>query len=187
MIIFLLKFNKILFLIKIITEFSLLFYSSPVVQDGVKSKDKDTVQSKFLDCIVCGEPISNFDPDSLNDAVTCAKCKTPGLSLQVDSDGAKVLLRREYHCNLCYKYFSTKDRLEFHIMRHSENMDEFICSTCGKKLSTEQALFEHHLFVHKGARPHVCELCGKQYLLLFFFQFHFFNSKIFIVIHYIIL
>ncbi|XP_012251346.2 zinc finger protein 43-like [Athalia rosae] len=124
---------------------------------------EEVVEMKSVNCVLCGELVRGVDPNLINDAVTCANCEGPGLSLQVDSDGAKVISRRQYHCNMCNKHFTTKDRLEYHIMRHSENMDEFICSTCGKELSTEQALFEHYLFVHKGARPHVCELCGKSY------------------------
>ncbi|XP_015519432.2 zinc finger protein 208 isoform X1 [Neodiprion lecontei] len=124
---------------------------------------EEVVEMKSVNCVLCGEVVWGVDPNLINDAVTCASCEGPGLSLQVDSDGAKVISRRQYHCNMCNKHFTTKDRLEYHIMRHSENMDEFICSTCGKELSTEQALFEHYLFVHKGARPHVCELCGKSY------------------------
>lgn len=124
---------------------------------------EEVVEMKSVNCVLCGEVVWGVDPNLINDAVTCASCEGPGLSLQVDSDGAKVISRRQYHCNMCNKHFTTKDRLEYHIMRHSENMDEFVCSTCGKELSTEQALFEHYLFVHKGARPHVCELCGKSY------------------------
>lgn len=124
---------------------------------------EEVVEMKSVNCVLCGEVVWGVDPNLINDAVTCTSCEGPGLSLQVDSEGAKVISRRQYHCNMCNKHFTTKDRLEYHIMRHSENMDEFICSTCGKELSTEQALFEHYLFVHKGARPHVCELCGKSY------------------------
>ncbi|XP_015591273.1 zinc finger protein 43 isoform X2 [Cephus cinctus] len=124
---------------------------------------EEIIEIKSVNCVLCGEVVWGVDPNLINDAVTCSNCERPGLSLQVDSDGAKVISRRQYHCNMCNKHFTTKDRLEYHIMRHSENMEEFVCSTCGKELSTEQALFEHYLYVHKGARPHVCELCGKSY------------------------
>ncbi|XP_076225787.1 uncharacterized protein LOC143174765 isoform X2 [Nomia melanderi] len=125
-----------------------------------------TEQEQFsVNCNLCGKVISDFDPDAINDLVTCADCEDSTLSLMVDGNETKVISPRQYHCSQCPKHFVRKERLEFHEMRHNENMKEFICSTCGKDFRAENSLYEHYLFVHKGARPHICELCGKSFQL----------------------
>lgn len=116
-------------------------------------------------CNLCGKLISDLDPDAINDLVTCANCEDSTLSLVVDGNETKVISPRQYHCSKCPKHFVRKERLEFHEMRHNENMNEFVCSTCGKDFRAENSLYEHYLFVHKGARPHICELCGKSFQL----------------------
>lgn len=118
-----------------------------------------------VNCSLCRKPITDLDPDGINDLVTCAACEESTLSLMVDGSEMKAISPRQYHCSKCPKHFVRKERLEFHEMRHNENMNEFICSTCGKEFSAENSLYEHYLFVHKGARPHVCELCGKSFQL----------------------
>ncbi|XP_018055622.1 PREDICTED: zinc finger protein 568-like [Atta colombica] len=102
-------------------------------------------------CKVCRKLIR--DPNAINDEAMCASCKIRGIS------------QRQYYCSKCHKHFMRQERLEFHKMRHNENMDEFICSTCGKEFSGENSLYEHYLFVHKGFRPHICEICGKSFQL----------------------
>ncbi|XP_015188350.1 PREDICTED: zinc finger protein 567-like [Polistes dominula] len=116
-------------------------------------------------CNLCGKLIHDLDPDAINDLVTCSNCEDSTLSLVVDGNQAKVISPRQYHCSKCPKHFVRKERLEFHEMRHNENMKEFICSTCGKEFSAENSLYEHYLFVHKGVRPYICELCGKSFQL----------------------
>ncbi|XP_015591278.1 zinc finger protein 85 [Cephus cinctus] len=116
-------------------------------------------------CTLCGKEVTDLDPNAINDAITCTMCEGSDLSLMVDSDGTKVISRRQYHCSKCTKHFLRKERLEFHEMRHNEDMSKHICSSCGKKFSAENALYEHYIFVHKGARPHICELCGKSFQL----------------------
>ncbi|KAG7203272.1 hypothetical protein KM043_010366 [Ampulex compressa] len=118
-----------------------------------------------VNCNLCGKLITDLDPDAINDLVTCVTCEDSTLSLMVDGNEAKVISPRQYHCSKCPKHFVRKERLEFHEMRHNENMKEFVCSTCGKDFSAENSLYEHYLFVHKGARPHICELCGKSFQL----------------------
>jgi len=118
-----------------------------------------------VNCSLCGKLITDLDPAAINDLATCAACEDSTLSLMVDGNEAKVISPRQYHCSKCPKHFVRKERLEFHEMRHNENMNEFVCSTCGKEFSAENSLYEHYLFVHKGARPHICELCGKSFQL----------------------
>lgn len=118
-----------------------------------------------VNCSLCGKLITDLDPDAINDLATCAACEDSTLSLMVDGNEMKVISPRQYHCSKCPKHFVRKERLEFHEMRHNENMNEFVCSTCGKEFSAENSLYEHYLFVHKGARPHICEQCGKSFQL----------------------
>lgn len=118
-----------------------------------------------VNCNLCGKLMTDLDPGAINDLATCAACEDSTLSLIVDGNEAKVISPRQYHCTKCPKHFVRKERLEFHEMRHNENMNEFVCSTCGKEFNAENSLYEHYLFVHKGARPHICELCGKSFQL----------------------
>ncbi|XP_034192722.1 uncharacterized protein LOC117609993 isoform X2 [Osmia lignaria lignaria] len=132
------------------------------VQKVIETANQEKVS---VNCNLCGKLISNLDPDAINDLVTCVDCEDSTLSLMVDGNETKVISPRQYHCSKCPKHFVRKERLEFHEMRHNENMNEFVCSTCGKDFRAENSLYEHYLFVHKGARPHICELCGKSFQL----------------------
>lgn len=135
--------------------------SEDVIQNAIATKQEKVA----INCNLCGKLISDLDPDAINDLVTCATCEDSTLSLVIDGNETKVISPRQYHCSKCPKHFVRKERLEFHEMRHNENMNEFICSTCGKDFRAENSLYEHYLFVHKGARPHICELCGKSFQL----------------------
>lgn len=135
--------------------------SEDVIQNAIVTKQEKIA----INCNLCGKLISDLDPDAINDLVTCATCEDSTLSLVIDGNETKVISPRQYHCSKCPKHFVRKERLEFHEMRHNENMNEFICSTCGKDFRAENSLYEHYLFVHKGARPHICELCGKSFQL----------------------
>ncbi|XP_017762034.1 PREDICTED: zinc finger protein 567-like [Eufriesea mexicana] len=131
--------------------------SDDIIQKAIATTKQEKVS---INCNLCGKLISDLDPDAINDLVTCATCEDSTLSLMIDGNETKVISPRQYHCSKCPKHFVRKERLEFHEMRHNENMNEFICSTCGKDFRAENSLYEHYLFVHKGARPHICELCG---------------------------
>nr|XP_033324564.1 zinc finger protein 271-like [Megalopta genalis] len=134
--------------------------------DIIQKAIAETEQRKHsVNCNLCGKIISDFNADAINDLVTCADCEDSTLSLMVDGNETKVISPRQYHCTQCPKHFVRKERLEFHEMRHNENMNEFVCSTCGKEFRAENSLYEHYLFVHKGARPHICEHCGKSFQL----------------------
>lgn len=132
-------------------------------EDNNQTQEIITKQKKR--CTVCRKLMKDTDPNAINDLATCASCEDSSACLMVDGEETKVLSQRQYHCLKCRKHFMRLERLEFHEMRHNENMDEFICSTCGKEFSGENSLYEHYLFVHKGARPHVCEVCGKSFQL----------------------
>lgn len=136
-----------------------------VDQEMRKAIAEEVQERIIVNCCLCRKPITDIDPDALNDVATCAACEDSTLSLMVDGSEMKAISPRQYHCSKCPKHFVRKERLEFHEMRHNENMNEFVCSTCGKEFSAENSLYEHYLFVHKGARPHVCELCGKSFQL----------------------
>ncbi|XP_076637841.1 uncharacterized protein LOC143349996 [Colletes latitarsis] len=136
--------------------------SKDVIEKAIAITKEDKIS---VNCNLCGKLISDLDTDAINDLVTCATCEDSTLSLMVDGNETKVISPRQYHCSKCPKHFVRKERLEFHEMRHNENMNEFVCSTCGKDFRAENSLYEHYLFVHKGARPHICELCGKSFQL----------------------
>ncbi|KAL0123754.1 hypothetical protein PUN28_005924 [Cardiocondyla obscurior] len=132
-----------------------------VEMDEVLNEPQKVVKRKQK-CTVCRKLMKDVDPNS--DVKTCASCEDFNAYLIVDGK-AKVMSQRQYHCAKCRKHFMRQERLEFHEMRHNENMDEFKCSSCSKEFSGENALYEHYLFVHKGVRPHVCEVCGKSFQL----------------------
>lgn len=136
-----------------------------VEMDSVNDQTQKIITKQKRKCTVCRKVIKDIDPNAINDLATCASCEDSSACLIVDGEAAKVISQRQYHCLKCRKHFMRQERLEFHEMRHNENMDEFICSTCGKEFSGENSLYEHYLFVHKGARPHICEVCGKSFQL----------------------
>lgn len=131
-----------------------------VEMDEINNQTQKVITKSKRKCTVCRKLIK----DPVNDLTTCASCVEFSARLIVGEE-AKVISQRQYHCSKCRKHFMRQERLEFHEMRHNENMDEFICSTCGKDFSGENSLYEHYLFVHKGARPHICEVCGKSFQL----------------------
>lgn len=139
------------------------YYCNPSLDET--SEENIKLKQTPVNCSLCRQPITDLDPKAINDLITCAACEDSTLSLMVDGVEMKVISPRQYHCSKCPKHFVRKERLEFHEMRHNENMNEFVCSTCGKEFSAENSLYEHYLFVHKGARPHICELCGKSFQL----------------------
>ncbi|XP_012272354.1 zinc finger protein 502 isoform X2 [Orussus abietinus] len=144
-----------------ITEISVNRDTNDIVSESKKVLEGVT----SANCVLCGSLVTDLDPEAINDAVSCTACEDYAFSLMVHTGGKEVVSRREYRCSQCSKSFGRKDRLEFHEMRHNEDMNEFVCSSCGKEFSTEHALYEHYLFVHKQARPHMCELCGKSFQL----------------------
>ncbi|XP_011159477.1 zinc finger protein 84 [Solenopsis invicta] len=135
----------------------------PIDMDNNQTQ-KVIIKQKHRRCTICRKLIKNVDPNATNDVLTCDSCEEASTYLMVGST-AKMITQRQYHCSKCRKHFMRRERLEFHEMRHNENMDEFICSTCGKEFSGENSLYEHYLFVHKGVRPHICEVCGKSFQL----------------------
>ncbi|XP_011878182.1 PREDICTED: zinc finger protein 420-like [Vollenhovia emeryi] len=140
------------------------YKETPSVDADKDSNQKATRQRRK--CTVCKKAIKHVDPNAVNDPAMCAFCEDASASPTVDGEAnTKAIAQRQYHCFKCRKHFMRRERLEFHEMRHNENMDEFVCSTCGKDFSGENSLYEHYLFVHKGARPHICEVCGKSFQL----------------------
>lgn len=133
-----------------------------IEMDEINNQAQKVIIKPKRRCTVCRKLMKDIDP--VNDLTTCASCEEFSASLII-GDEEKVTSQRQYHCSKCRKHFMRQERLEFHEMRHNENMDEFICSTCGKDFSGENSLYEHYLFVHKGARPHICEVCGKSFQL----------------------
>ncbi|XP_014470466.1 PREDICTED: zinc finger protein 182-like [Dinoponera quadriceps] len=139
-------------------------YCGPDTDETSVGRNVDLKQAP-VNCSLCRNTITDINPKAINDLVTCAACEDSALSLMVNGIDMKMISPRQYHCSQCPKHFVHKERLEFHEMRHNENMNEFVCSTCGKEFRAENSLYEHYLFVHKGARPHICELCGKSFQL----------------------
>lgn len=133
-------------------------------EDNNQTQNDIKKLKKKRKCTVCRRLIKDVDPNAVNDLRMCTSCEESSGYLIVDGV-AKMISQRQYHCLKCRKHFMRRERLEFHEMRHNENMDEFICSTCGKEFSGENSLYEHYLFVHKGARPHICDVCGKSFQL----------------------
>ncbi|XP_018398480.1 PREDICTED: zinc finger protein 615-like [Cyphomyrmex costatus] len=121
--------------------------------EAVLNVEANINNNKKQKCKICKKLIKNVDRNAIDNQRKCASCKE------------KRQPQRKYYCSECNKNFMRQERLEFHRMRHNENMNEFICSTCGREFSGENSLYEHFIFVHKRFRPHICEICGKSFQL----------------------
>ena len=111
----------------IITVYKWRYHCCPYRNYSLQSSGRCPVYEKVsVNCNLCGKLISDLDPDAINDLVTCVTCEDSTLSLMIDGNETKVISPRQYHCSKCPKHFVRKERLEFHEMRHNENMNEFI-------------------------------------------------------------
>ena len=68
-----------------------------------------------------------------------------------------------HKCNICEKYFSTKQHLTGHIAAVHESIKPHKCNICGKHLSTKHHMIKHIEVVHKGIKPHKCVQCDASF------------------------
>ena len=72
----------------------------------------------------------------------------------------------KYHCELCSKSFSGKDRLNNHkrIEHEGVNLKRFQCGKCKMFLVTKQSLEQHIKRIHdKITEEYKCNFCSKTY------------------------
>lgn len=72
--------------------------------------------------------------------------------------------QKMYRCTLCYKRFSSMERLEKHGKVHDESAKHLSCGVCKRKFLTNSALTCHmksHSLTSNEPRKYDCTLCGE--------------------------
>ncbi|KAK9720316.1 Zinc-finger associated domain (zf-AD) [Popillia japonica] len=67
-----------------------------------------------------------------------------------------------FKCDLCDFRVPNKHLLPRHMRKHAPAKKDFLCSICGKAFSTKQVLNSHRLR-HTDERPFKCKTCGKAF------------------------
>ncbi|KAF7268379.1 hypothetical protein GWI33_018481 [Rhynchophorus ferrugineus] len=97
---------------------------------------------------------------------------------------------RRYNCDICDKWFYTKNQVDIHKQIHNRDKTLVICPICGKGFHYQSGLFYHmkihtnernykcvycprsfytknsvkrHELTHTGARPYDCKFCDKKF------------------------
>ena len=70
------------------------------------------------------------------------------------------ITRGQRTCNVCEKILSSKQALEYHMIRHT-GKKPFMCDLCDKSFFAEAQL-NQHMFVHSESKPFSC-YCGVQF------------------------
>ena len=55
-------------------------------------------------------------------------------------------------CDFCYSFFSTKQRLQYHIDNKVCKKDTYFCSICHKEYKTKQKLLNHFNLLHSNTK-----------------------------------
>ena len=120
-------------------------------------------------------------------------CKICGTSLKSKSILRKhvALHKKRLSCNFCNKEFNSVEKLESHVLSHSNVDRPFKCDKCPSTFTTYRYLGQHklrvhiregffsckecdatfkrmeifrsHMEVHKGVTPYKCDECGARY------------------------
>ncbi|XP_061727742.1 zinc finger protein 431-like [Cydia pomonella] len=69
--------------------------------------------------------------------------------------------RQKNLCKLCNKEFKNANRLEEHIITHS-NDRPFSCNICNKRYKRESTLYAHK-YTHENKKPYKCKHCRKSF------------------------
>lgn len=74
--------------------------------------------------------------------------------------GAKKEPKELLKCTECLSTFSSKVRLDYHMLKHDGSKPPYICEICGAKYKHKRAC-DIHVAMHQGISPWRCEECDK--------------------------
>jgi len=141
------------------------------------------------DCKFCMKSFSRKDrllvhkrTHSINNELKCSKCPAAFKRRDVLLKHEKLHLQKE-QCLLCYKFVSTREKLEVHLNWHKkessspENSNKsHICEICGKSVRRKDLLTKHMKRAHsqevstdennksqmaKRIKSFICDICSK--------------------------
>ncbi|KAF5280818.1 hypothetical protein FQA39_LY17965 [Lamprigera yunnana] len=100
----------------------------------------------------------------------CGECSKCFKSLKILNSHTSTHSGVLYQCDICFKDFKAKHRLELHKSRHDSKFDAF-CSMCSQGFYSRQDLNEHLLKVHNN-KLFNCEICEKPFKQRQFLKAH---------------
>ncbi|XP_041968022.1 uncharacterized protein LOC121725233 [Aricia agestis] len=98
------------------------------------------------------------------DNVPCPVCKQVYLRTNLRAHMQTHSGKRNFHCVICNKYFTTKWNLKLHRWTHmSRSAKPYKCTLC-KGAFIRQSEYISHMNAHKSVRPYTCNYCGCQFI-----------------------
>ncbi|XP_056636322.1 zinc finger protein 160 [Diorhabda sublineata] len=85
-------------------------------------------------------------------------------------NGGKTQDNKQWECDVCSKWFTTKYFLKKHKRLHTGEMP-YCCTLCNKSFTFQQSYHKHMLY-HSSEKPHICNECGRAFKELSTLQNH---------------
>lgn len=153
----------------------------PIVKSEDYKNSQEVNDTLELNCTICEEVFLNLDDliqhYNVHDNKTQTKNETSSSTFQQeDSEKSKQISKtstknnpkspkepcpRNFCCEICGKFFTTKQKLNTHHFVHTKEKN-FECPLCPKRHST---IFRHrdHLKTHENIRDFECEYCLEKF------------------------
>lgn len=77
---------------------------------------------------------------------------------------------QHWQCNVCPKFYATKNNLVTHLLGHY-GAKEFSCTVCDKTFNQATRL-RFHMLTHKGKQPYTCSICQRSFAQMIHLKRH---------------
>ncbi|XP_049529510.1 zinc finger protein 610-like [Anopheles darlingi] len=117
-------------------------------------------------CAICGEiadsPEQNNHDHSKTGPFDCPKCPRRFETQHTFSNHLKRHGAKEFCCEVCGVYLSSRKRLLNHKMAKHSGEKPFSCEVCGHKFALKDRI-KSHMKTHTGEKPYGCMFCDRRY------------------------